>query len=193
MKDLLKKLARSAAVLLVSPLLVTYGIFRLAGSHMAIAGFSQCLSLVPGKLGSFVRVAFFRFTLNDCHRDCRIGFGTLFSQVDTDIAKGVYIGPQCNIGSCGIGRNTLIASGVHVMSGSEQHGTAQLDTPIQEQQGNYRKIAIGEDSWIGNGSLVMADVGKQCIVGAGSVVTKAIPDFSIVAGNPARLVRMRNE
>ena len=120
-----------------------------------------------------------------------IGFGTLFAQMDTEISKGVYIGPQCNIGMCKIGENCLIASGVHIMSGSMQHGIDDIDTPIQQQKGDYKKIEIGEDSWIGNGSMVMANIGKKCVIGAGSVVTKEVPDFSIVAGNPAKLIRSR--
>ena len=127
----------------------------------------------------------------NCATDCRIGFGSLFSQADTEIGARVYIGPQCNIGSCVIGDDSLIASGVHIMSGRAQHGFEDIDAPIQQQQGVYQKIIVGEDTWIGNGALVMANVGNKCIVGAGSVVTKNFPDYSIIAGNPAQLIKTR--
>ncbi|MCP5007919.1 MAG: acyltransferase, partial [Planctomycetes bacterium] len=55
----------------------------------------------------------------------------------------------------------------------------------------FEKISIGEDTWIGNGSVVMANIGKKCIVGAGSVVTKDVEEYSIVAGNPAKLLKKR--
>jgi acetyltransferase-like isoleucine patch superfamily enzyme len=79
------------------------------------------------------------------------------------------------------------------MSGSRQHIFDDLDRPIQEQGGVFKKVTIGEDTWIGNSALIMADVGKKCIIGAGSVVTKDVEDFSIVAGNPAKVIRKRNE
>jgi virginiamycin A acetyltransferase len=62
---------------------------------------------------------------------------------------------------------------------------------VQKQGGTFEKVVIGEDTWIGNGALVMANVGKKCIIGAGSVVTKDVDDFSVVAGNPARIIRKR--
>lgn len=156
------------------------------------AACSQMLSLLPGKTGSYLRIGFYRFTLRSCAQDCFIGFGTVMSQRDTVIGSGVYIGPQCNIGACRIGAHCLIASGVHVMSGTEQHRFVRLDTPIREQGGALNPVAIGEDCWIGNGSLVMADIEAQCVIGAGSVVTRPIPERSIAVGNPARAIRERS-
>ncbi|MEO1080742.1 MAG: acyltransferase [Pseudomonadota bacterium] len=155
------------------------------------AACSQLLSLLPGKTGSYLRIGFYRFTLRYCAPDCFIGFGTVMSQRDTVIESGVYIGPQCNIGACRIGAHCLIASGVHVMSGAEQHRFVRLDTPIREQGGALNPVAIGEDCWIGNGSLVMADIEAQCVIGAGSVVTRPISERSIAVGNPARAIRER--
>jgi acetyltransferase-like isoleucine patch superfamily enzyme len=164
---------------------------KVAYKNNPIAAFSQLLSLIPGKFGSYCRIAFYRVSMTYCNYDCVIGFATIFSQDDTEIGEGVYIGPQCNIGMCKIGKNCLVASGVHIMSGSAQHNFEDVDRPIQEQGGSYAKVEIGEDSWIGNGSLVMANIGKKCIIGAGSVVTKDVADYSIMAGNPAKLIRMR--
>jgi len=152
---------------------------------------SQLLSLIPGRIGSYLRIAFNRFAMTHCHPDCFIGFSTLFSHKSTRIEQGVYIGPQCNIGMCQIGKDTLIASGVHILSGSHQHGTTDLNRPIQQQEGEYQKISIGEDCWIGNGSLIMADIGDKCLIGAGSVVTRSIPDYSIAVGNPAKIIKSR--
>ena len=155
------------------------------------AGVSQLLSLLPGNLGSYLRYGFYRFAMNSCHPDGFIGFGALFSQVDTDIREGVYIGPQCNIGSCSIGSNTLLGSGVHVMSGKGQHNFDDIETPIKDQGGQLSKISIGNDCWIGNGSMIMANIGNHCVIGAGSIVTSDIPDYSIAAGNPAKIIKTR--
>jgi virginiamycin A acetyltransferase len=151
----------------------------------------QLLSLVPGKAGSYMRVAFNRVAMTYCDLESVIGFATLFSQIDTEIHKGVYIGPQCNIGMCSIGENSLIASGVHIISGNNQHSFSDLNTPIQQQAGTYTKVFIGKDCWIGNGALVFANIGDHSVIGAGSVVTKDIPAYSIAVGNPARIIDSR--
>lgn len=191
MNSMVKKFVSNIFVGVISPLYLLYILTGVFSKNSSFAGFSQLLSLVPGKLGSYCRIAFYRVSMTYCDFDCAIGFATIFSQHDTEIGKGVYIGPQCNIGMCKIGDNSLIASGVHIMSGSMQHNFDDLDSPIQQQGGSYTKIKIGEDSWIGNGSLVMANIGKKCIIGAGSVVTKDVDDYSIMAGNPAKIIRSR--
>jgi acetyltransferase-like isoleucine patch superfamily enzyme len=66
-----------------------------------------------------------------------------------------------------------------------------LAVPIQEQGGEYPKVCIGEDTWIGNSAVVLGNAGKKCVIGAGSVAVEDVEDLSIVAGNPARLIRKR--
>ena len=191
MNPIVKTTVSNLFVVIILPVYLLYVLTNIFAKNGAISSYSQLLSLVPGKIGSYCRIAFYRLTMTSCHFDSVIGFATIFSQQDTEIGKGVYIGPQCNIGMCKVGDNCLIASGVHIMSGSAQHNFDNLDQPIQQQGGRYEKIEIGEDSWIGNGSLVMANIGKKCIIGAGSVVTKDVDDYSIMAGNPARLIKSR--
>ena len=191
-KTLAKEAVNTAAVVLVSPLIILFWTGRyFMDENGLIAGFSQMLSLIPGKSGSYLRKSFLRFAMTHCHNECVISFGTLFSQVDTEIEQGVFIGAQCNIGKCRIEKNCLIGSGVHILSGKKQHNFSDISTPIQAQGGIFEKIVIGEDVWIGNGALLMANVGRKCIIGAGSVITEDVPDYSIMAGNPARIIKKR--
>jgi virginiamycin A acetyltransferase len=191
MKAALKKIIHILSMLLVLPLIITHILVQLLRKEGIFIFATQLLSIVPGKLGSYLRIAFNRVTMTYCDMETVIGFATLFSQIDTEIHKGVYIGPQCNIGMCSIGENTLIASGVHIISGSNQHSFSDLSKPIQQQGGTYTKVSIGKDCWIGNGALVFANIGDHSIIGAGSVVTKDIPAYSIAVGNPARILRSR--
>ncbi len=192
MKSLIKASFHVVFLLLALPLLMLFRLLLVVSDKdQLLAGFSQLLSLIPGKLGSFYRAAFYRLSLTQCDQEIVIGFGTIFSQVDTELLSGCYIGPQSNIGRCRIEKNCLLGSAVHILSGKGQHNADDLDTPIKDQGGTFEKVTIGQDTWIGNGAIVMANIGKKCIVGAGSVVVHDIPDYAIVAGNPAKIIKYR--
>ena len=187
-----KRVVFFISVILISPVLILYWLLRIFfKSDSLFSGFSQSLSLLPGKTGAYLRAGFYRYTMALCSKDVVISFLVLFAQQDTEIDSGVYIGPNCNIGSCKIGKNTLLGSGVHIMSGKRQHKFDDPDIYIKDQGGVLEKISIGEDCWIGNGALILANVGNKCVVGSGSVVTSEVPAYSIVAGNPAKIVESR--
>jgi acetyltransferase-like isoleucine patch superfamily enzyme len=191
-KFTIKEIANSVCFVVMAPLYGLHRIFSLfGGKDGSFWAFSQFLSLLPGKTGSYLRKNFYRHAMTRCDKDCAILFGTIFSQSDTEIGKGVYIGPNGNIGRCRIEDHCTLGSNVHIMSGKHQHRFGDLQTPIQQQGGVFDKVVIGEDTWIGNCALIMANVGKKCIIGAGAVVTHDIPEFSIVAGNPAKVIRKR--
>ena len=190
--EIAKKTIRIGALIAVSPLVVLYWLLRpVSREDSLFAAFSQTVSLFPGLLGSYLRIAFYRCAMSHCASDSYIGFGTLFSHRDTELHSGIYIGPQCNIGLSVIHRNCLLGSGVHLLSGKNQHRFDDPDTPVRLQGGEFTKISLGENTWVGNGAIIMANVGRDCIIGAGTVVTNDIPPGSIVAGNPGKVVRSR--
>ncbi|MDG2394694.1 MAG: acyltransferase [Thalassotalea sp.] len=189
----LKKLISWLFSLLVSPLLFAFLILKIANkADSAFPAFSQTLSLFPGKVGSYLRIGFYRYTMPHCSSNCMISFGVLFSQLDTEIFYGVYIGPQSNIGSCVIEENCLLGSAVHILSGKRQHNYSNPNIPLKDQGGEFSKVTIGANTWIGNGAIVMANVGSNCVIAAGSVVTQDVADNSIMAGNPAVFVKQTN-
>jgi virginiamycin A acetyltransferase len=189
-KIIIKRLFRA----LTWPLYALYCLTAsISDQDASFASFSQFLSLFPGKTGSYLRAAFYSQACPGTSDEIVIGFLTLLSHRDTTIERGVYIGPQCNIGKCTISEDTLIGSGVHILSGNRQHNFGDPDKLIQQQGGHFEKITIGRDCWIGNSATVMADVGAHSIVAAASVVTKSIAPFVIAAGQPARIIQNRDK
>ena len=78
---------------------------------------------------------------------------------------------------------------------NENHGMdASSNFSYREQPLITAPIIIKEGSWIGERCCILSGVsiGKKCIIGSGSVVTKSIPDYSIAAGNPAKVIKKWN-
>ena len=120
-----------------------------------------------------------------------INFGTVLSYPDITIGSNVWLGTYNNVGHVDIGDYVIAARNCHFVSGQHGHPFERTDIPIMLQQGKAGRIQIGPDVWLGSGAIVMCDVGKGCVVGAGSVVTHNIPDWVVVAGNPARILKYR--
>jgi acetyltransferase-like isoleucine patch superfamily enzyme len=194
MKTLVKVLAEVVATILVLPAFLLYQLGRLGlGSARAFPGWSQGFALVPGISGVYLRRAFYRLVLPRCAPACWIGFGTVFSHPTAEVGRHVYVGVYCCLGDVTLEDDVLLGSQVSIMNGGLQHGTERLDIPIREQPGCWPRITIGRDSWIGDRAIVLADVGRHCVIGAGSVVTRNIPDYAVALGTPARVIRYRNQ
>jgi acetyltransferase-like isoleucine patch superfamily enzyme len=190
----LKRFCEITATLAAFPAAVAYLLSgMLLTKYRVFPGFSQAFSLLPGFSGIYLRRAFYRQVLPQCGAESCISFGTIFSHATVRIGYKVYIGIGCMIGDVTLEDDVLVGSHVSIINGNRQHGISRLDIPVREQPGHYPRIKIGEDSWIGDRAIVMADVGKHCVVGAGSVVTKPVPDCAIVVGNPARILGFRNQ
>ncbi len=187
-----KRLVKSVFLALATPLSLLCLLFsQLGNADGVFASFSQGLSLIPGKFGVYLRAAFYRLACPATSDEISVGFMTILSHRNTSIAKGVYIGPQCNVGMCSIGENTLIGSGVHILSGNRQHEFTDIQKPIQDQGRVFEKIRIGADCWLGNTSLLMADLEDHSILAAGSVLTKPSAKGDILVGNPAKCINNR--
>lgn len=112
---------------------------------------------------------------------------------DVYIEENVHVGlSNTIIGPVTIGANTIMAQNI-VLSGLN-HGYADPDIPIKNQKETTSPIVVQEDCWIGANAVVVAGVtiGKHSIVAAGSVVTKNVPPYSIVGGNPAKILKQYN-
>jgi virginiamycin A acetyltransferase len=192
MRELVKGIGRLVAFVLILPALGSYWIRALlTGRDRALEGSSQVLSLIPGICGQYLRRAFLARTLRACHPTATVSFGTLFSQCGARLDERVYVGPRCSLGLVHIERDVLLGTGVEVTSGRHTHGTDDVDTPIRDQTTTRTLVRIGAGTWIGSGAIIMADVGSNSVVGAGSVVTKPLPANVVAVGAPARIIRNR--
>lgn len=152
---------------------------------------SEFLSLIPFAMGIIVRYEFYKRTLRSCGHNVFINFGTVFYYPEISIGNNVVIGMYSTIHHCDFGNDVMVAEGCRFLSGSNYHGFSRTDTPMTQQHGKMKRIHIGDDVWIGTNATVMDDVCTGSIVGAGSIVTHKVEPYSIVAGNPAKMLKKR--
>ncbi|MEM1157462.1 MAG: acyltransferase [Verrucomicrobiota bacterium] len=112
------------------------------------------------------------------------------------ISENTFIGPQCTFyghGGITIGSNCLIAGNTCIVSSN--HTIPPVDKKIRDCPSILKPTHIGNDVWIGFSSTILGGVhiGDGAVIGAGSVVTKNIPAAAIAVGNPARIIRYREE
>lgn len=112
------------------------------------------------------------------------------------IGDKTYIGEYQNIRASGgiikIGNNCNISQHISIIASN--HNTAK-DININQQGWDKKKtgVLIEDDVWIGANSVILPGVtiGKGAVIGAGSVVTKSIPEYAIAVGNPAKIIKYR--
>lgn len=183
MKSFAKLLAGLAARILVFPAACVAGFGRWHEGYLFCA---QSMANVPGILGSYLRIAYYGFTLDGAGKDSQIGFGSYFAHSSASFGDNVGIGAYCVLGQADIGEGTELASHVQIVSGTKQHRRDESGRLTDEGR-VFRRIKVGAHSWIGAGAIVMADLGEGVTVGAGSVVTKDVPKGATVVGNPAKV------
>jgi acetyltransferase-like isoleucine patch superfamily enzyme len=187
MKTLVKKIVFTIAVLLSSPLILASWIEnRFSKSELVFVGLGQFLAFFPGMIGSYLRAAYYYGTLRECSWEIHVGFGTLFTHREASLGRHVAIGAYGVIGTVTIEEDVMIASRVSFTSWKRQHidenGTI-TSSP------KFERITIGKQTWIGEGAIILANVGRNCIVSAGAVVSQDAPSDCLITGNPAKVIR----
>lgn len=107
--------------------------------------------------------------------------------------SGVGINCEMN-GPVTIGNNVMMGPEVIIYTARHKHDRTDI-TMIEQGMDELLPVSIGNDVWIGRRVMILPGVhiGNGCVIGAGAVVVKDIPDYSIAVGVPARVVRRRNE
>lgn len=140
----------------------------------------------------WVRNKLTRMAITTCGKNIRVKSGA-------DYSPFIHVGNESELGTrCMIQSNVTIGS--HVIMGpdvkiySRNHAFELLDVPIQKQGKTIHETIIGDDVWIGANSVILPGVvvGSHSIIAAGAVVTKNVPERSIFGGNPAKLIRTRD-
>jgi len=116
-------------------------------------------------------------TINNGVGDVIIGDNTLIGM------SNVLIGPVT------IGNNVIFAQ--NIVASALNHEYADINIPIRDQKVNVTPIIIEDDCWIAANAVITAGVtiGKHSVVAGGAVVTKSVPPYTVVAGNPARPIK----
>ena len=192
----MKKIIKSMVIGFFFILVLPFGLlakiqYKLFGSQMFFAMFGEAFALLPSFFGYFSRACYYKITLKKSHLDLYVAFGSLITKIDTEIGKTVGIGGRTTVGLVSIGDYTILANYVSILSGSKQHNFDNPDENVVGKVNNFEKMMIGANVFIGDQSVIMANIGDKSIIGAGSIVVKDIPPYSIAVGNPAKVVKER--
>jgi virginiamycin A acetyltransferase len=163
------------------------------GSESIFLFWAHVFSVFPGHMGVFLRRAYYRLTLDRCASNFYIGFGALFTHRCALVEKDAYIGAYALVGSAHLGEGCLIGSRASLVSGTALHALDEQGRWGPCDKTRLRQIKIGDYAWIGEGAIVMANIGAGTMVAAGAVVEQDARAGILVAGNPSRFVRKLKE
>lgn len=153
----------------------------------------KLLGVFAKKMRGFCGRRLFKHTGKNITIEPKAYFG---SGKNISIGDNSGIGPNCRVpNNISIGSHVMMAPDVVILSNN--HKFDDTSRPMMAQ-GTLSKtsLVISDDVWIGTRVIVtpnVSEIGKGVIIGAGSVVTKNIPDFAVVAGNPAKIIKFRNQ
>lgn len=162
-----------------------------------IYAFKVSLRILPSYMYSKalnnVKNVFARKALKNVHGTVNFGKKIRMS-TDVTIGRNSGIGDNAFIGGpVDIGDNVMMGPDVRIYRSN--HESKRTDIPMIEQgMTEQTRLIIGNDVWIGDGAIILPSckkIGDGSIIGARAVVTKDIPDYSIVVGNPGRVVKKR--
>ena len=196
MRQLVKPCLFAFGCVLSSPLIILSWIEAVVFGKKVERIFAACtevLSQVPTPIGTNMRRAFYFAACTDVSWEATFGLGSWLAHRDNQLGRGVTIGAYTYIGYAVVGDGVLFSARNSIVSGKYQHGRPSersCNGPIVKAN---EVLHIGKNSWIGQDAILMANVGENCTIGAGSVVTRDVPDGTTVMGNPARRISLSTE
>lgn len=153
----------------------------------------QLFALIPGKLGNFAREIYYRMLLKRIGKNFRIDFGAYIVYKDVEIGDNVAIEEYSIISLCSLGNDVIMGAHVSIMSGGNHHPLDNLEITFREVTNPLTRVIVGDNVWIGQGTILLNDVASGTCVAAGSVITKKFDKNQIIGGVPGRVIRNRGE
>lgn len=150
------------------------------------------------RIGSYLRREYTKGQFKTFGANSYIGKSCIFTPSNVEIGNDSYIGSNCvfqsSFGTIKIGNHVMCGPGVNIHGGNHKfHEIGRfMNEATQKKQGDDGIIVIEDDCWIGANAIILSNVtvGKGTVIGAGSVVTKSLPPYSIYTGSPE--VRLKN-
>jgi virginiamycin A acetyltransferase len=174
--------------IVIAPIYILLG--RIADKNNSFASIAIIVAKFPLFFGERLRYYFYKFTLKKVGKNVIFYYGSFCNYRNTYIGDRVLIGYNNCLGEVTIGSDVLLGGFVNILSGTRQHSYEDITKTIATQPALGRKMVyIGSDVWIGSNSVICNDIGDRCVIGAGSVVVKKVENNSVVAGNPAKLIK----
>ena len=135
-----------------------------------------------------------------CGTHCYIHNSTLISCPENiRISDYVHIQPGCQFygegGGINIGRGTIFAHDVQIFARNHMYDAADLQYVPYDRRFVNKTVNIGEYVWVGARTIILpgVSIGRGVVIGAGSVVSSDIPDYAVVGGNPAKIIKYRDD
>ena len=157
----------------------------------------DCIKYIPFNSAMKLRNFCYRFALKEMGENCNICDGvTIVRPENISLGDRVSIHEYCVIGGIGeinIGNNVAVAHSCSIIS--ETHNFSETDILIKNQGITAQPIVIEDNVWLGCKITVLGNItiGSGTILGAGSVVTKSIPENVIAVGNPCEVIQVRGK
>lgn len=151
---------------------------------------------VIGRLSKFLRQISCKYIFKATGKDINIEHGASFgSGARIEIGNYSGLGENCKVpDDIKIGRDVMMAPDVLIVGKNHQFENLQIPMRLQGAK-DSTPVVIGDDVWIGARVIILPgiQVGNGAIIGAGSVVTNNVPPYAICAGNPARVIKYRDQ
>jgi virginiamycin A acetyltransferase len=156
---------------------------------VSYTGAGEFLSLVPGRVGMFLRRMWYVATLAACGPRLRVGHGSVIRSPQSRVGDDCVLTDFVRVGYAWFGSDVIVGDHAFIQGRGRRHD--RRDVPLRRQGGQYKLVRIGDDVWIGTGASVLADVAAHSVVGAGAVVTRTFGEWQVLGGVPAKVLRER--